>query len=67
MAAAKARNMTRNRVLNICAWLALAAYGILFAMEKLANREIPFGDEWQLALIMIAAICVLSKSANNDG
>ncbi len=58
--------MSRNSVLSVLAWLSFAAYLVLFATEKLAHREVPFGDEWKLALVTISVLCMLGRSKNPD-
>jgi hypothetical protein len=57
--------MSRNSVLSILAWLAFATYVILFATEKLADHEFPFGDEWKFALVTITVLCMFGKSSKN--
>jgi uncharacterized integral membrane protein len=57
--------MTRNQVLNVCAWLAILAFLIFVAIEKFADFEVPFSDEWKLALIVIIALSVLGKASKN--
>jgi hypothetical protein len=58
-APAEDRDMTRARVLNILATLAFSAAGILFAIEKLASRELPISKGWQIALISIGGLTTL--------
>ena len=57
--------MSRNSVLTVLAWLAYAAAVVLFAIEKLTHRELPFGDEWRLALVTITVLCMLVRTSKS--
>jgi hypothetical protein len=55
--------MSRNSVLSVLAGLAFAAAVVLFAIEKLAHHEFPFGDEWRFGLVTITVLCMLGRSS----
>ena len=57
--------MSRNTVLTVIAWLAYAGAVVLFATEKLTHREVPFGDEWKIALVTIAVLCMFGRSSKD--